>query len=402
MAEKLALDGGKPVRSKERFLVFGAPLIEEEDIQEVVECLKSGWIGTGPRAHRFESDFAAFKGKKCAVALHSCTAALHLSMLASGVKQGDEVISTPMTFCATINSIIHCGATPVLADCERSTFNIDPRRIEEKITPKTKAILVVHFAGRCCNMDEILKLARSYDLMVIEDCAHAIEAEYHGRKAGTDGDIGCFSFYVTKNVTTGEGGMVVTDDERIANRIKIIGLHGMAKDAWKRFSDEGYRHYEVIHAGFKYNMMDIQAALGIHQLKRVERCWLRRAEIWQKYNEAFRHLPCILPAEPEPDTRHAYHLYTPLIDIERLGKSRDWVLDALAAENIGVGVHYLPVHIHPFYRRMLGWKKGDYPNSEWIGERTISLPLSPAMSDEDVNDVITAFTKVLKGGAKWA
>jgi dTDP-4-amino-4,6-dideoxygalactose transaminase len=320
-------------------------------------------------------------------------------MLATGVRSGDEVITTPMTFCATVNSIIHCGATPVLVDCDRETMNISPAQIEEKITAKTKAILVVHFAGRSCDMDPILDLARSYDLMVIEDCAHAIETEYKGRKAGTDGDMGCFSFYITKNMTTGEGGMVVTDDDRTANRIKMLALHGMNKDAWKRFSDAGYRHYEVAFSGFKYNMMDLQAALGLHQLRRVEENWLRRAEIWKRYNESFAHLPCILPREPEPDTRHAYHLYTPLIDIDHLGKSRDWVLDALTAEGIGVGVHYIPVHLHPFYRKTFRWHKGDFPNAEWIGARTISLPISPALSEKDVQDVITAFDKVLRAAS---
>jgi dTDP-4-amino-4,6-dideoxygalactose transaminase len=393
---RLALDGGKPVRSRKDFLVFGAPLIEEDEIEEVVQCMRSRWIGTGPRAHQFERDFASYKGKRFAIALNSCTAALHLSMLASGIGPGDEVITTPMTFCATVNSIIHCGATPVLADCDRSTMNISPERIEEKITARTKAILVVHFAGRCCDMTPILGIARSYNLMVVEDCAHAIESEYHGQKAGGFGDAGCFSFYVTKNIITGEGGMVVTDDERIASTVKVLGLHGMSKDAWKRFSDEGYKHYEVVFAGFKYNMTDIQAAIGIHQLKRIEDYWQKRKRIWDGYNESFQGLACTLPADAEPDTRHAYHLYTPLIDTERLGKSRDWVLNALIAENIGTGVHYIPIHRHPFYRKTFGWKEGQFPNAEWIGDRTISLPLSPALSDKDVKDVTAAFGKVLR------
>lgn len=394
----LAIEGGKPVRKKEDFLIFGAPLIEEEEIQEVVKCMRSKWIGTGPRVGQFEKDFAEYKQKKFAIAVNSCTAALHLAMLASGVGLGDEVITTPMTFCATVNAIIHCGATPVLADCDLDTMNISPTQIEEKITSKTKAILIVHFAGRCCDMEPILKIARSYDLLVIEDCAHAIESEYHnGQKSGSFGDMGCFSFYVTKNITTGEGGIVVTDDERMASKIKILALHGMSKDAWKRYSDEGYKHYEVIYAGFKNNMTDIQASLGIHQLKRIHQYWKRREEIWKIYNNSFSDLPCILPADPEPGTRHGYHLYTPLIDINRRDVSRDWVLDALTVENIGVGVHYMPVHLHPYYRKTYGWKKGQFPNAEFIGERTISLPLSPVLTDKDVTDVIDAFKKVLKG-----
>ena len=395
MEKKLAIEGGIPVRPKERMLVFGAPLIETEEIREVEDCMRRRWIGTGPKVAQFEKDFADFKKKRFAIALNSCTAALHLSMLASGVGPGDEVITTPMTFCGTINSIIHTGATPVLADCDRQDMNILPEAIEEKITSKTKAILVVHFAGRCCNMDAISALARQYDLLVIEDCAHAIESESHGQKAGCFGDLGCFSFYVTKNITTGEGGMVITDDERLASKIKVFGLHGMSKDAWSRFSDEGYRHYEVTQAGFKYNMMDIQAAMGIHQLKRVETYWRRRQHIWRIYNEKLSDTPCFLPSDPEPDTKHAYHLYTPFIDIDRLGKSRDWVLNALSAENIGIGVHYIPVHLHQYYKKTFGWRRGQFPNAEWIGERTISLPLSAALTEEDVIDVCGAFRKVL-------
>ena len=394
--KELALEGGPPVRTKENFLVFGAPLIEEPEIEEVVGCMRRRWIGTGPKVREFEEDFAAFKGSRHAIALNSCTAALHLSMFAAGIGPGDEVITTPMTFCATINAIIHCGATPVLADCDRKTMNILPEEIEKNVTARTKAILPVHFAGRCCDMDQIMDIAHKYDLLVIEDCAHAIESEYHGQKAGRFGDIACFSFYVTKNVVTGEGGMVITEDDRFAGRIKVLGLHGMSKDAWKRFSDEGYKHYQVIHAGYKYNMMDIQAAMGIHQLKRVDTYWKHRQAIWERYNEAFKDLPCIIPAEPEPNTRHAYHLYTPLIDIDRMEKNRDWVLNALTAENIGVGVHYLPVHLHPFYRKTFGWKEEDFPNAEWIGERTLSLPLSAALSEKDVEDVIEAFRKVLR------
>lgn len=395
MKKIIAVDGGEPVRSKNDFLVYGAPLVENEDIQEVVNSLKSGWIGTGPKVNKFENDFALYKGSKHAIALNSCTAALHLSMIAAGIGPGDEVITTPMTFCATINAIIHCGATPVLADCDLNTMNIDPLMIEKKITKHTKAILPVHFAGRCCNMDAINNLANSYDLLIIEDCAHAIESEYHGKKAGLMGDIGCFSFYVTKNVVTGEGGMVVTDDDRIANRIKMLALHGMSKDAWKRFSDSGYKHYEVVFSGFKYNMMDIQAALGIHQLKRVDENWEKRLIIWNRYNYEFQNLPCILPYTEDPDSKHAYHLYTLLVDIDKSNVSRDWCLNAITMENIGVGVHYIPVHYHPFYRKTFGWIRGDYPNAEYIGDRTISLPLSPKLSERDVDDVIAATKKVL-------
>ena len=393
---KLAIDGGIPVREKENFIVFGAPIIEQAEIDEVVDSMRRRWIGTGPKVSKFENYFKVYKGAKHAIALNSCTAALHLSMFAAGIGPGDEVITTPMTFCATINAIIHCGATPVLADCDRKSMNIMPEEIEKKITSKTKAILPVHFAGRCCDMNSIMEIAESYDLKVIEDCAHAIESEYHGIKAGMFGDLGCFSFYVTKNIITGEGGIVITKDSRLASIIKVLGLHGMSKDAWKRFSDEGYKHYQVINAGYKYNMMDIQAAIGIHQLKRVDIYWEHRKDIWIKYNSAFKDLGHFTPLDPETNTKHSYHLYTPLLDIDRLGKTRDWVLNAFTAENIGVGVHYIPVHLHPYYRKNFGWKKGDFPNAEWIGERTVSLPLSAALNKYDVEDVIEAFWKVGK------
>lgn len=393
--EKRAIEGGTPVRPKEHFLVFGAPVITDEDIEAVVGCLKRRWIGTGPKVSEFEAVFSKFKKAGHAVALSSGTAALHLSLLAAGIGPGDEVITTPMTFCATINAIIHCGATPVLADCDRHTMNINPEAVADAVSSRTKAILPVHFAGRCCEMEEIMNVARSENLLVIEDCAHAVESEYHGRSAGTFGNAGCFSFYATKNVVTGEGGMVITDDHALAQKIKVLALHGMSHDAWDRFSDQGYKHYQVVQCGYKYNMMDIQAAMGIHQLARVNRLWERRRVIWNTYNAAFCGLPCTPPPDPEPNTRHACHLYTPVIDIEKTGKSRDWVLEALTAENIGVGAHYIPVHLHPFYSRTYGWQKGDFPNAEWVGERTLSLPLSAGLTDKDVQDVIDAFVKVL-------
>ncbi|MCK9554465.1 DegT/DnrJ/EryC1/StrS family aminotransferase [bacterium] len=392
----LALYGGKPCRPRKKFLVFGSPAIGKEELLEIQDSIKKRWIGTGPKVARFENDFAEYKGSPFAIALNSCTAALHLSMLASGVGPGDEVITTPMTFCATINAIIHSGATPVLADCDRKTMNIDPREIEKKITKKTKAVLIVHFAGRPCDMDPIVSLCKKHNLTLIEDCAHAIESEYHGKKTGTFGQLGCFSFYVTKNIITGEGGMVITRNKEMASKIKVLALHGMSKDAWKRFADEGYKHYQVIYPGFKYNMMDIQAAMGIHQLKRIGLYWKKRKAIWERYNKELADLPCYLPLDPEPRTKHAFHLYTPLINIKKLGKTRDWALHALTAENIGVGVHYIPVHLHPYYRKHYGWKKGSFPNAEWIGERTISLPLSPALTKDDVRDVCRAFKKVLK------
>jgi dTDP-4-amino-4,6-dideoxygalactose transaminase len=385
----------RPVRSPDKFLVFGSPLIGEEEKREVLDCLETGWLGTGPKVARFEQDFRAYKQAAFAVAMNSCTAALHLSILAADIGPGDEVITTPLTFCASVNAIMHAGAQPVLADVDPTTFNIDPVRVEAQITKRTKAILPVHFAGRPCDMDGLGMLAKKHGLQLIEDCAHAIETTYKGKHVGTFGEFGCFSFYVTKNVATGEGGMVLTPREDTANRLKILALHGMSKDAWKRFTDEGYKHYQVVECGFKYNMMDIQAALGIHQLRRVEANWRRRQDIWQIYQRAFQDLPLTLPAPPEEGTRHAYHLYTVLVDSERTGVSRDAFMGALTAENVGVGVHYRSIPVQPYYAERFGWKPEDYPNSVSIGEQTVSLPLSAKLTDEDVHDVIQAVRKTL-------
>jgi len=371
-------------------------LIEEDEINEVVACLRSGWIGTGPRVAKFEEDFAAYKGVSQAVALNSCTAALHLSLLAADLGVGDEVITTPLTFCATVNAIIHAGATPVLADVDPVTMNIDPSEIERRITPKTRGIIPVHFAGRPCDMNAIMNLAQKYNLKVIEDCAHAIETEYKGNKAGTLGDFGCFSFYSTKNIVTGEGGMVLAKRDEDIARLKVLGLHGMSKDAWKRFGDEGFKHYQVVECGFKYNMMDIQAAIGIHQLKRVETYWQRRENVWQRYMKAFANLPIGLPALIEDDTRHGYHLFTILIDNEKTGVSRDAFLDRMTSNGIGVGVHYLSLPEHPYYQQTFGWKPEDYPNSMRIGRQIVSLPISAKLSDSDLSDVICAVTKALE------
>lgn len=394
-ASPAKVDSFLPVRPKNKFLVYGSPAIEKKEIIEVVASLKSGWLGTGPKVAKFENNFKKYKLAQNAVAVNSCTAALHLSILASGIEPGDEVITTPLTFCATVNAVIHAGATPILADVDPVTMNIDPELLEAKITTKTRAILPVHFAGRPCDMDGICNVTDRYNLKLIEDCAHAIETEYKGRKAGTFGDFGCFSFYVTKNITTGEGGMILSRSEEDAARLKVLALHGMSKDAWKRFGDDGYKHYFVTECGFKYNMMDLQAAIGIHQLARVERYWQRREEIWQRYNEAFAELPVTLPAPVEPETKHGYHLYTILIDEEKTGISRDRFLDEMTRNNIGIGVHYLGIPEHPFYQQKFGWKPEDYPNAMRIGRQTVSLPLSAKLTDEDVEDVITAVKKII-------
>jgi dTDP-4-amino-4,6-dideoxygalactose transaminase len=383
----------EPTRSE--FLIFGQPLIEQPEIDEVVDSLKKAWLGTGPKVARFENDFAAYKGVPTAVAVNSCTAGLHLSMIAAGLQPGDEVITSALTFCATVNAIIHSGARPVLADVDPRTMNICPADVERRITPKTRAIVVVHFAGYPCDMEAFQALAKRHGLKLIEDCAHAIETEYRGKKAGTFGDFGCFSFYATKNVCTGEGGIILARDEADVKRLKMLALHGMSHDAWRRYSDSGFKHYQVVECGFKYNMMDLQAALGIHQLARVERWWERRRELAQRYREELAGLPVTLPSDAPPGDRHAYHLFPILIDPDA-GISRDEFLDAMTALKIGVGVHYLSIAEHPYYQEDFGWTPEYYPNARDIGRRTVSIPLSPRLTDQDVTDVIEAIRKILR------
>ena len=379
---------------RDTFLIFGSPLLEMREINEVVATLKSGWIGTGPKTHQFEEDFKAYKGAKHAVALSSCTAALHLAHKVLGVGPNDEVVVPAMTFAATANTVIHVGAKPVFADCDKETQNIDPVDIERKITKRTKAIIVVHMAGRPCEMDEIMTIAKKHKLKVIEDAAHAVESEYKGRKIGTIGDIGCFSFYTTKNLVTAEGGMAVTNNVDYAKRMRILSLHGMSADAWKRYGDEGYKHYDIVEAGYKYNMTDIQASLGLHQLARIEPHYERREEIWTRYMKELASLPLILPVPREKNKRHALHLFTILINTDKTSITRDEFLNEMTKRNIGTGVHFRALHLQPFYQKLLGHKKGDLPTSEWIGERTVSIPLSPKLTDQDVTDVIDAIKDI--------
>ena len=367
-------------------LVFGEPLIEKEEIDEVVDTLKSGWIGTGPKVKKFESDFAAYKGVEEALAVNSCTSALHLALESLNLLPHHEVIVPAMTFSATAEAVLYTGAHLVLADCDRNG-NIDPRDVWKKITPYTKAIVVVHYAGRPVDMDSINQIAEKYSLWVIEDCAHAIETEYKGRKAGTIGDFGCFSFYATKNVTTGDGGMIISS-KFFLNNMRTTSLHGMTKDAWGRQGKE-FQHYQIIKLGFKYNMNDIEASLGIHQLARVERNWERRQEIWNKYNEAFEPLDNVETPAPVENGRHAYHLYTILVPDRKI------FIEKLLAMNIGVGIHYRALHLQPFYKR-LGYKQWDFPNASRISAMTVSLPLLPKMTDKDTDDVIEAVCEASK------
>lgn len=391
--QKLAIEGGKPVRNK--YLVFGSPLVGKEEVNEVVDSLQSGWLSTGPKVGLFENDLKRYLGANYIKTVNSCTAAMHLCLIVAGIGKGDEVITCPMTFSSTGNVIMHVGATPVFVDAEKDTGNIDVTKIEGKITKKTKAIMPIHLHGRPCEMNKILEIAQKYNLIVIEDAAHAFGAVYEGEKIGTIGDFTCFSFYVTKNLMTGEGGAVALKKKDLAEQIEMYTMHGMSKGAWKRYSDSGYSHYLIEVPGYKYNLMDLQAAIGIHQLKRFDKMQDRRKQIWDRYNEAFKDLPLELPAPIGKNSLHAYHLYGILLKLESLKVDRDFILNALHKENIGSGVHFISLHLHPYYKKRFNFKKNDFPNSTYISQRTISLPLSAKMLDTDVDDVIKAVRKIL-------
>lgn len=378
------------------YITFGSPSIGSEEIAAVTAVLESRWLGTGPKVKEFEQAMCAYVGADHAAALGSCTAALHLALCVAGVGPGDEVITTSMTFASSANAIIHSGATPVLVDVDRRTMNIDPAAIEAAITERTKAMIVVHMAGRPCDLDAIHRIADRYDLLVIEDAAHAIEAEYKGRHIGSISPLTCYSFYVTKNMTTGEGGMIATTREDYAKRAKQYGLHGLSADAWSRFSDAGYKHYEVDYPGFKFNMTDIQASLGIVQLPKLERWLKRRCEIWAMYDEAFQDLPCITPAPEEKNTRHARHLYTLLVDTDDGAVDRDTLMGRLHRRGIGTGVHYRGVHLHRYYRERFKLTRDQFPNASWISDRTISLPLAPNLTNAQVERVIDAVRAELR------
>ena len=381
---------------RKTFLPFSTPTIDDDEINEVVDSLKSGWITTGPKVKRFEDAFKAYVGSPYAIPLSSATAGLHLTLLALGIKEGDEIITTPMTFASTVSMIILCGATPVLADIEPGTLNIDPDRIKEKISPRTRAVIPVHFAGQSCDMDPIFALAREHGLTVIEDAAHAAGTEYKGRRIGSLDSISIFSFHPNKNITTGEGGMVCTADEALAEEISLLKFHGMSREAWKRFAASGTPNYDILLPGFKYNMMDIQAAIGIHQLPKLDRFIDQRTVIAEQYNREFADVAELaLPAYAPYDQRHAWHLYTPLVRIEKLDIDRDQFMAELKKHNIGSGLHYKAIHHHPYYRDFLGITDDDLPVASYASERILSLPLFPRMTADDVADVVAAVKEVI-------
>lgn len=380
-----------------KFLIFGAPRFFKEELKEMLDTLRSGWWGTGPKVLQFENNFKKYAHVKEAVAVNSATAAMHLGLNTLGVGPGDEVITSPLTFVSTANVIIHVGAKPVFADVNINTGNIDSKEIEKKITKKTKAIIPVHLYGRPCRMDEITQLAKKHHLYVLEDAAHATESWYKGKKIGSISDMTAFSFYVTKNVATGEGGMLTTNNKDWADKARVRRLHGISADAWKRYSAEGFKPYEAIYPGFKYNLTDLAASLGIHQLKRAEKNLMIRNKYWKTYTKALKEIDGILPPAPdEPDIVHARHLYAINLELNKLKISRNQFIDALKAENIGAGIHFTALHLHKYYRETFGYKPGDYPNAEWIGDRTISLPFYPHMSKRDISDVISAVKKIAK------
>ena len=381
-------------QKRERFLIFGAPLIENDEIEEVINTLRSGWIGKGPKTAQFEKEFAVYTRSEYAIAVNSCTAALHLALVSLGIGSGDEVIVPAMTFCATANAVIHAGATPVFVDVDRRSQLINTQAIEGAITPRTKAIIPVHIGGRICEMDEVGALAKKHNLFVIEDAAHCIEGTYKGKKIGSISDFTCFSFYATKNLTTIEGGMLTTGNKEWAEMARILSLHGMSSDAWKRYSDSGYNHYDVIAPGFKYNMTDVGASLGLQQLRKIEERYKIRKEIWDFYNTELHDLPIELPLPLDEDSRHALHLYTVVLKNES-SVSRDEFLVKLHKENIGTGVHYISLTLLTYYQEHFGYSRGSCPNAEYISDRTLSLPLSASMTMQDAKDVVSALKFIL-------
>ena len=374
---------------------FAPPAIGADEISEVIATLESGWLTTGPRVQAFEQAFASYVGAPHAIALNSCTAALHLSLLASGIGTGHEVVTTPLTFCATANTVVHAGARPVFADVEPSTGNLDPMAAAEAVTSRTRAIIPVHYTGRPVDVSAFRALANENGLRLIEDAAHCVEGIAGGKKIGTTGDFTCFSFYATKNLTTGVGGMVTTGDADAAAYIRAASLHGMSRDAWRRYAPGATAKYDVVMAGFKYNMMDLQAAIGLHQLSRLELLYARRVAIWTRYDRGLVDLPLTLPESAPAGDVHARHLYTVLLDEAAAGMTRDILQQRLADRGVTTSIHFRALHLHPFYQERYNLRRGMFPVAEAFSDTTLSLPLSAAMTDTQVDRVIEAMHDVL-------
>ena len=394
MHQQAALARKESLRAQ--FLPFHVPTIGEEEIAAVVDVLKSGWLTTGSKAREFEEEFGRFVGASHAVAVNSATAALHLGLAAVGVGEGDEVIVPTMTFAATAEVALYLKAKPVLVDCALDSLNIDTRALERAITPRTKAIVPVHFAGQACDSEEILALARAAKLRVIEDAAHALPARDQGRMVGAIGDITCFSFYATKTITTGEGGMATTENPEWAERMRMLSLHGISHDAWKRYSSEGSWYYEITRVGYKYNLTDIAASLGLAQLKKCRAFAAARRRIAEAYSDAFADLPEIRSPVSLPGKEHAWHLYVIQLELERLRIDRGAFIEALREKKIGASVHFIPLHLHPYYRETFGYRPEDFPVASAVYPRTVSLPIYPNMTVGDVQDVIGAVRSIVE------
>lgn len=382
---------------KKKFIVFGKPAITKNDIAQVVKVLKSGWIGLGYKTEEFEKKFAKYQQSKYAVGTNSCTSALHLALDAIGVKPGDEVITTPITFAATANVITHLGAKPVFVDVDRNTLNINPDLIEKAITPKTKAILPVHIAGKACEMDKIKSLAKKHKLFIINDCAHAIETKYRHKKISSMADISCYSFYPTKNITAIESGMAVTDNKKYYEMMKIKRLHGISKDAWKRYNKSGINSYEVLYNGYKYNMNDISAALGLNQFKRIDSNWKKRDNLWKEYAKLLKGASGVKIVSPDniPGQIHAHHLFIILLDIDKLKVSRDEIILKLKEKGIGTGIHFLTLHLQKYYKETFGYKKKDFPEAEYVSERVLSLPMGANLKNKDIHHIVKSLKEIV-------
>ncbi len=377
------------------FLPFHTPDIGDEEISAVTEALRSGWLTTGPKVHAFEQAFAGYIGAPYAVAVNSCTAALHLALDAIGLAEGDEVLVPTMTFAATAEVVTYFRARPVLVDCEQDTLNLDPYSLERAITPRSRAVIPVHYAGHACDMDRILPIAQRHRLKVIEDAAHALPARYKGQMTGTFSDLACFSFYATKTLCTGEGGMVTTANSQYAERIRMMSLHGISKDAWKRYTADGSWYYEIVSPGFKYNMTDIAAALGLVQLGKCDRMLESRRHIAEVYNQAFRGMREVVTPVVRPEVDHSWHLYPIRLVLEQLRVGRSEFIAMMRERNIGTSVHFIPLHLHPYYRDRYKYRPDDFPNASDSYERLVSLPIYPGMTERDAHDVVSAIDDII-------
>lgn len=394
MPQELAINGGKPVRDK--LLPYGHQWIDEEDIKAVSDVLRSDWITQGPKIAEFEKEFAKYVGVRYAVAVNSGTAALHTACFAAQIEKGDEVITTPITFAASANCVLYQGGTPVFADIKEDTLNIDPEEIEKKITKKTKALIPVDFTGLPVDLEKILRIAKDNNLIIIEDASHALGATYKGSKIGSISDITIFSFHPVKHIATGEGGMITTNNKEYYERLILFRTHGITKERDKLLNYEGPWYYEMQELGYNYRLTDFQCALGLSQLKKIDRIIQCRREIVEKYNSEFKDIPEIKIPEINPaNSTPAWHIYVIQLNLEKLKTDRREIFKALRAENIGVNVHYIPVHLQPYYKKRFGYHLGDFPRAENYYSRAITLPIFPKMSDRDVDDVIRAVKKVI-------